>query len=109
MRRWWEKVDLVIAKPASWMTSAQQDSPLRATYRTVARRCWSASAARIRGSWKSAAGGSTTSSITSSRIKQIALRSILVIQFEGHQTSISVELRRRNRDREHCAAADHNC
>jgi hypothetical protein len=41
----------------------------------------------MRGSWKSAAAGSITSSITHPRIDQVAHSSILVVQFEMHRTS----------------------
>src|ERR1700722_660273 len=92
MRRWWEKVDLVIARPASAMTSEQQASPLRATYCTVARRFGSARAASTRGSWRSSAAGSTTSSITSPSISQVARSSIPVVQFDQDRTLMGIEL-----------------
>src|ERR1700729_3452331 len=106
MRRWWENVDLVIARPASAITSAQQDSPPRARYRTVARRCWSASAARMRGSWKSPAAGSTTSSVTFKRISQVAPSSKPVVQFESRQTLTIVEHRRQDRGGDNRGTAD---
>src|SRR5579859_5500558 len=94
MRRWWENVDLVIASPASAMTSEQHDSPARATYCTVARRFGSAKAARTRGSWRSSAAGSTTSSITPTSISQVARSSIPVVQFDLDRTLTGIELRR---------------
>src|SRR6202453_561180 len=91
MRRWCENVDLVMGSMACSMTWAHQDSPLRATNRTAASRFGSASAARIRGSWKSSAAGSTTSSITLPSIRQVASSSVGVVLFGGCQTSICVE------------------
>src|SRR5258706_3904735 len=74
------------------MTWAHQDSPLRATNAAAASRLGSASAARIRGSWKSSGAGSTTSSITSPSINHVASSSIDVVLFYGHRTSMSFEL-----------------
>src|SRR5690242_14251823 len=68
------------------MTQVHQDSPWRATYRTAVSRCGSASAARMRGNWKSATSGSITSSITHPRINQVAHSSIAVVQFDGDRT-----------------------
>src|SRR5919204_6306517 len=70
MRRWCEKVDLLSSRPASCMTWAHHDSPLRARKRTDASRCGSASAASTFGSSMSSTAGSTTSSITRSSIGQ---------------------------------------
>src|SRR5258708_29710382 len=74
------------------MTWAHQDSPLRATNAAAASRLGSASAARIRGSWKSSGAGSTTSSITSPSINHVASSSIDVVLFDGHRTSMFFEL-----------------
>ena len=59
-----------IERSRSWMTWAHQDSPWRATNRTAASRCGSASAPSTRGSWMSSAAGSTPSSITLPSIAQ---------------------------------------
>src|SRR4051794_26805908 len=91
MRKWWEKVDLLIASPASCMTWAHQDSPLRARKRTEASRCGLASAASSFGSSMSSASGATTASISPSAEIKVAMSSTSVVQFEIHRTSIVIE------------------